>query len=248
VLPSDHRIEPAERFRDELARAGRIALERGAIVLFGIPPTRPETGYGYIESGDPIEPGSPFHRVKGFREKPDHRAAARYLSQGRFLWNAGMFVFPPGAMLEEIHAHQPDIAALLADMPGPPRGGTEDALRRFYGAAPSISIDYAIMEHSGKTLVARAGFSWDDLGSWDAIAPPESRDSLGNATRGSALLHDCKNVIAFAQGGLVAGLGVEDLVIVRTPDVTLVCRSGRAQEVRAIVEQLKARKDLDGYL
>lgn len=248
VLPSDHRIEPADRFREELARAASIALERGAIILFGIPPTRPETGYGYIESGDPIEPGSPFHTVKAFREKPDHQTATRYLSDGRHLWNAGMFVFPPGALLEEIRAHQPDIAALLSGVPEHPGGGTQDALRRFYGAAPSISIDYAVMERSRKSLVARAGFAWDDLGFWDAIGTPESRDSLGNVIRGTALLHNCKNVIAFAEGGLVAGVGIEDLVIVRTRDVTLVCRSGRTQEVRAIVERLKTRRDLDGYL
>ena len=248
VLPSDHRIEPTLRFREELARAAGVALERDAIVLFGIPPTRPETGYGYIESGDPVGPGSPFHAVKAFREKPDLETAARYLSDGRHLWNAGMFVFPPGALLEEIRAYQPDIATLLEGVPGRAEGGTEEALRRFYASAPSISIDHAVMERSRKSLVARAGFAWDDLGSWDAIGTPESRDSFGNVVRGLALLHNCKNVTAFAEGGLVAGVGIEDLVIVRTRDVTLVCRSGRAQEVRAIVEQLKTRKDLDEYL
>src|SRR6267143_1333052 len=123
VLPADHRIEPADRFREELARAAGIALERGAIILFGIPPTRPETGYGYIESGDPIEKGSPFHMVKAFREKPDHETASGYLSDGRYLWNAGMFVFPPGAMLEEIRAQEPEIASLLAAVPERPGGG-----------------------------------------------------------------------------------------------------------------------------
>jgi mannose-1-phosphate guanylyltransferase/mannose-6-phosphate isomerase len=248
VLPSDHRIEPTHRFREELARAAGVALERGAIILFGIPPKRPETGYGYIESGDPIEPGSPFHAVKAFREKPDHETAARYLSDGRHLWNAGMFVFPPATILEEIRAYQPDIAGLLESLPVGPGAGTEDALLRFYGSAPSISMDHAVMERSRKSLVARAGFAWDDLGSWDAIGTPESRDSLGNVVRGTVLLHNCKNVTAFAEGGLVAGVGIEDLVIVRTRDVTLVCRSGRAQEVRAIVEQLKRRKELDEYL
>ena len=248
VLPSDHRIEPTTRFREELARAAGVALERDAIILFGIPPTRPETGYGYIESGEPIEPGSPFHVVNAFREKPDHQTAARYLSDGHHLWNAGIFVFPPGALLEEIRAYQPEIAALLEGVPGRPGEGTQDALRRFYGSAPSISMDHAVMERSRKGLVARAGFAWDDLGSWDAIGTPKSRDPLGNVIRGTALLHNCKNVTAFAEGGLVAGVGIEDLVIVRTRDVTLVCRSGRAQEVRAIVEQLKARKELDEYL
>jgi mannose-1-phosphate guanylyltransferase len=104
------------------------------------------------------------------------------------------------------------------------------------------------MERSTRALVARAGFSWDDLGSWEAIGTNAARDSAGNVSRGTVLFHDSKDVIAFADGGLVAGVGVEGLVIVHTPDVTLVCRRDRAQEVRAIVEQLKARKDLDGYL
>jgi len=248
VLPSDHRIEPETRFREELGRAAITALDRGAIVTFGIPPTRPETGYGYIEAGEPIEPGSPFHRVSAFREKPDPETAARYLADGRHLWNAGMIVFPPGVMLEEIRAHAPKITAPLARIPRGPASGIEQALEGFYREVPSLSIDYAVMERSGRALVARARFSWDDLGSWEAIGSPGDRDPSGNVVRGQVLLHDCKDVIAFAEGGLVAGLGVEDLVIVRTSDVTLVCRRDRAQEVRAIVERLKARKGLDEYL
>ncbi len=247
VLPSDHRIEPASRFREELVLAAKTALERQAIVTFGIPPTRPETGYGYIESGEPIAPGSPFHRVSAFREKPDSATAARYVSDGRHLWNAGMFLFPPRVMLEEIRAHVPDLAVAVERVP---RGGSgiEAALDAFYREVSSTSIDYAVMERSKKALVARAGFAWDDLGSWAAIASRASLDAGGNAARGSVLLHDSKDVIAFAYQGLIAGVGIEDLIIVRTPDVTLVCRKDRAQDVRAIVERLKARGDLDEYL
>ena len=248
VLPSDQRVEPETRFREELSRAAQTALERQAIVTFGVPPTRPETGYGYIESGDPIEPGSVFHRVAAFREKPDAATAASYLAGGRHLWNAGMFVFPPRLMLEEIRAHEPRIADLLARVPRRGDLSATAALEGYYRDVPSISIDYAVMERSSRAFVARAGFSWDDLGSWEALGAQEARDALGNFTRGPVLLHDSKDVIAFADGGLVAGVGVEDLVIVRTPDVTLVCRRDRAQEVRAIVEQLKGRKDLDEYL
>jgi len=241
-------MEPDARFREEVSRAAKTALERQAIVTFGVPPTRPETGYGYIESGDPIEPGSVFHRVAAFREKPDAATAERYVEGGRHLWNAGMFVFPPRVMLEEIRAHEPGIADLLARVPRRDDLSATAALEGYYRDAPSISIDYAVMERSSRALVARAGFSWDDLGSWEALGSEEEKDPRGNVTRGSVLLHDSRNVIAFADGGLVAGLGLEDLVIVRTPDVTLVCRRDRAQEVRAIVEQLKARKELDEYL
>ncbi|MBI4365082.1 MAG: mannose-1-phosphate guanylyltransferase, partial [Candidatus Latescibacteria bacterium] len=272
VLPSDHRVEPADRFREELTRAAEAALRRRAIVTFGVPPTRPETGYGYIESGDPVEPGSPFHSVKAFREKPDSANAARYAADGRHLWNAGMFVFPPAVMLEEIRSLKPEFAGLLdraaegasggaggrgapgaagaaGDAEAPGAGGGSDAvLERYYADAPSISIDYAVMERSSRSLVARAGFAWDDLGSWAALALPQARDRSGNVIRGEAILEDCENVVAFSDGGLLAALGVQDLVIVRTKDATLVCRRDRAQEVRAIVEKLKKGKGLDAYL
>jgi mannose-1-phosphate guanylyltransferase len=247
VLPSDHRIEPALRFREELVRAANVALDRRAIVAFGVPPTRPETGYGYIEAGAPIAPGSEFHAVARFHEKPDAKTAEGYLAAGRYLWNSGMFVFPPRVMLEEIAAHQGDLAALLRELPDAPGPGTEAEIARFYLAAPSISIDYAVMERSTRALVARAGFAWDDLGSWAALGADRTRDGAGNVARGRALLEDCKDVIAFADGGLVAALGVEGLVIVRTGDVTLVVPRERAQEVRRLVERLAAEEGLGGY-
>ncbi len=249
VLPSDHRIEPAAGFREELARAAKTALERNAIVTFGIPPARPETGYGYIEIGAPTAPGSEFHQVTAFREKPDAATAARFQSDGRHLWNSGMFVFPPGLLLEEIRAHEPGIASALEGVPRQP-GSREakEALEGFYREVPSISIDYAVMERSKKTLVARAGFAWDDLGSWEAIASSGSRDESGNTIRGKVLLLDSMGVTAFSEGGLVAGVGLTDLIIVRTQDATLVCARDRAQEVRGIVERLKAGKDLDEFL
>jgi mannose-1-phosphate guanylyltransferase len=245
VLPSDHRIEPAERFREELRRAAETALERGAIVTFGVPPTRPETGYGYIEAGEAVAPGSPFHAVAAFREKPDAATAERYASDGRHLWNTGIFVFPPEVMLVELEAHAPQIAALARDLPAAPGPGAEEALERFYESAPSISIDYAVMERSRRALVARAGFAWDDVGSWAALgASPEGADGAGNVTRGRALLEDCRGVIAFGEGGLIAALGVSDLVIVRAGDVTFVCPRDRAQEVRRLVARLETDDDL----
>lgn len=243
VLPSDHRIEPAERYRAELEAAAWIALERRAIVTFGIPPTRPETGYGYIEVGEPIAPGSPVHAVAAFREKPDASTAARYLSDRKHLWNAGVFVFPPAVMLEEIHEHAPEIAALLPALTEKLGDWDERALERYYRAAPSISIDYAVMEKSHRALVARAGFAWDDLGSWAALAEGSARDPRGNATRGRAILIDSDGVVAFADGGLIAALGVKDLVVVRTEDATLVVSKDRVQDVRAIVERLKGEPD-----
>jgi mannose-1-phosphate guanylyltransferase/mannose-6-phosphate isomerase len=249
VLPSDHRIEPAARFREEVARAARLALERRVIVTFGIPPTRPETGYGYVEVGASLEGAPEFHAVAAFREKPDAKTAARYLADGKHLWNAGMFVFTPDVMLEELTAHAPQITALLPLLPERPSEGSETALEAFYTAAPSISIDYAVMERSKRAVVARAGFAWDDLGSWAALATPEATDADGNVSRGPVILHESRGVIAFADGGLLATIGVENLIVVRTGDVTLVCARDRAQDVRAIVERLKRREDgRDGFL
>jgi mannose-1-phosphate guanylyltransferase len=238
VLPSDHRIDPATAFRDEVKAAARLALERRAIVTFGIPPTRAETGYGYIEVGSALAGAREAHEVAAFREKPDAATAERYLRDGRHLWNAGMFVFAPSVMLEEIAAHAPDVAALLPALPDHPGEGSEAALERYYAAAPSISIDYAVMERSSRAVVVRAGFAWDDLGSWAALATPGSADADGNVVRGPALLHESRNVIAFAEGGLVATIGVEDLIVVRTGDVTLVCARDRAPDAGAMVARL----------
>ena len=248
ILPADHRIEPAARFRADLEAAATTALERRAIVVLGIPPTRPDTGYGYIEAGDPIAPGSEFRRVAAFREKPDASTAARYVADGQHLWNAGMFVFAPDVMLEELRLHAPELASLLAGLPDRPGPGTDAALERYYAAAPSISIDYAVMEHTQRAIVARAGFAWDDLGSWAALEAQGGADAQGNVIRGRAFLHDSSGVIAFSDGGLVAGIGVKDLVIVHTGDVTLVCPRDRAQEVRVLVERIKKEKDSDALL
>lgn len=247
ILPSDHRVEPAERFRADLGAAAEAALAQRAIVTFGVPPTRPETGYGYIEAGDPITPASPFHAVRAFREKPDLATAQRYLADGRHLWNAGMFLFPPRVMLEEIEAHAPEIAALLKALP---KRVSEDekALARYYAAAPSVSIDVAVMERSARALVARAGFAWDDLGSWAALGGAGEADASGNVTRGKTLLLDATGVVAFADGGLIAAVGVRDLVIVRTPEATLVCPRDRVQEVRELVARLKAEPGADAFL
>ncbi len=243
ILPSDHRIEPAARFREELSAAARAALERKAIVTLGIPPTRPDTGYGYIEVGKPVAPGSPLHEVSAFREKPDAATAAKYVADKKHLWNAGMFLFRPDVMLEEIRAYSADLADLVAAVPDPSDRGVDAALDRFYAAATSISIDYAVMERTRRALVARASFEWDDLGSWATLARPGSEDAHGNVARGDVLLHDSSGVIAFSDSGLVAGVGLRDLIIVRTGDVTLVCPRDRAQDVRALVERLKKESD-----
>jgi len=247
VLPSDHRVDPAERFRKDLADAEKIARDQGLLVVLGIRPTRAETGYGYIEMGDPIAPGSAARRVSAFREKPDAPTAARYVADGRHLWNAGMFVFTPQVMLEEVRVHVPGIAQALEGMPDPGSAGASGALERYYGTVPSVSIDVAIMERTRRAAVLPVTFAWDDLGSWASL-PGQGGGGDGNVVHGRALLEDATGVIAFSEGGLVAALGVHDLVIVRTKDVTLVCPRERAQEVRALVERMKREADGESFL
>jgi len=241
VLPSDHKIEPADAFREDVEEAAQTALERSAIVVIGVPATRPETGYGYIEMGEPVGSRSRARRVAAFREKPDRQTAARYVAAGN-LWNAGMFVFTPEVMLKEIRAHAPEIASALEGMPEPGQSGAGKALERYYATVPSISIDYAVMERTHNALVLPARFGWDDLGSWAALGG--AQDAAGNTVRGRALLEDVAGSVVFSDEGLVAAVGVRDLVIVRTGDVTLVCPRERAQDVRTLVERL--RREADG--
>jgi len=247
VLPSDHRVHPAERFREDLTEAARLALSHRLLCVLGIRPTRPETGYGYIEIGEPIAPGSPARRVAAFREKPDAATAARYVEDARHLWNAGMFVFAPAIMLEEIRAHAPVIAGALEGMPAPRSEGASGALERYYETVPSVSIDVAVMERTKRAAVLPVAFEWDDLGSWASL-PGQNGDAGNNVVHGRALLEDATGIIAFSEGGLVAALGVHDLVIVRTKDVTLVCPRDRAQEVRALVERLKREAPYETFL
>jgi len=158
-----------------------------------------------------------------------------------------MFVFAPAVLLEEVRAHAPAIGDPLEDMPDPRSKGALEALERYYRAVPSVSIDVAVMERTQRAAVLPVAFEWDDLGSWASL-PGHGGDGANNVVHGRALLEDATGVIAFSEGGLVAALGVHDLVIVRTKDVTLVCPRDRAQEVRALVERLKREAPNETFL
>jgi len=244
VFPADHIVDKPAPYRAVLKSALKGARD-GNLMVIGIQPRWPETGYGYIQSGAPVAAGSPFATVAAFREKPDRVTAARYAADGHHLWNAGMFLFPPAVMLEELRKHAPEIAALLPALPARV-SEDETALERFYQAAPSVSIDVAVMERSARALVVRAGFAWDDLGSWAALGEETGRS--GNATRGRTLLLDSAGVVAFADGGMVAAVGAKDLVIAHTRDATLVCPKDRVQEVRDLVARLRAEPGGDAFL
>lgn len=252
VLPADHAIADAERFRADLRAAGEAA-QAGGLFTFGIRPSFPATGYGYLERGaaSARPGGKPVHRVARFTEKPPRAEAERFLASGNYFWNSGMFVWRKDAILAAVETHLPDLHAALGRLSAM-RGKKNypATLRREYARLASISVDYGIMEKAREVFMLEAGFPWSDVGSWLALYELRRREGESNVAAfpggGDFLARDCRGVLAFSEEKhLVAGIGVENLVIVHTADATLVCRRDRAEEVKHIVEELQRRKRKD---
>ena len=239
-LPADHVIRPADEFRDTARRALARADESGSLLTFGIRPTRPATGYGYIREDRETAPG--IRSVAEFVEKPDRETAEGYLTLGQYRWNSGMFVWRADAFLSEVARHLPDLSAGLEQLRADP-----DALAEVFPRLPSISVDYGIMEKTDRAEVVAADFTWDDVGSIESLARLLEADEDGNRTRTELLALDSKNVIAVApEGHLVATLGISDVAVIVTGDATLVCRRRDAQRVKELVARLGeiGREDL----
>lgn len=239
LLPADHVIRDVGGFRDALARAGELA-DQGHIVTFGIRPTEPHTGYGYIRQGEALEAG--VFRVAQFTEKPDAETAAGYLADGGYSWNSGMFVARADVLLEELGRFRPDI--LEAVTRAVDEAETDlDFLRLAedaFAACPAQSIDFAVMEKTERAAVIPCDIGWSDIGSWTALWDIAQKDADGNAVQGDAILRDVKNSYIRTEATLVAAIGVSDLTIVETSDAVLVARRDRTQEVKEVVEMLKA--------
>jgi mannose-1-phosphate guanylyltransferase len=231
VFPADHVIDELGEFRRALRRAFELADREGLLVTFGIAPTHPETGYGYIEPGAKVGNGKPSaHRVARFHEKPDAATAAEYGAKG-FLWNSGMFVWRVDAIRMAFARHAPRIASAVR-----PRAAGER--RRLYRQLPIEPVDRAILERAPNVAVVRGGFGWSDVGSWAAMASLWGTDAAGNARRGPAVFVDSRDAIVYADKRLVAVVGTEGLIVVDTPDALLVCPKSRAQDVRRVVDAL----------
>jgi len=245
VLPADHVIENVDAFYAAIGHASAMVGE-GALATFGIVPTAPETGYGYIQSGAAAgaEGGAKAcFKVDRFVEKPDRATAQGFVDAGNYFWNSGMFLFRAESYLKELQAFAPAIAA-----------AAETAVSKDYRdldfcrldeasftACPSDSIDYAVMEHTKHAIVVPADIGWSDVGSWSALWEVQQRDGQGNATRGDVYLDNVSNSLVRAEGRIVALVGVQDLVVVETADAVLVAHKDQVQRVKQVVDHLKSK-------
>lgn len=240
VMPADHVIGPIERFQAAVQTAvDVIESDPQQLVLFGVPPQYPATGFGYIERDDAISEGA--WRVKSFREKPDHATASEYLQAGTFYWNCGIFVWKAKTILNELEQHQPDLFHHLQKID--PEGGQtqfKQQLEVTFPEMPSISIDYAVLEKSKSISVVEAPFNWDDVGSWEAMSRLNPTDDNGNTVLGKACLVDsAETIVRSASDHVVTLLGIKNCIVVHTPDATLVADRSDDNAVRKLVEKLK---------
>jgi mannose-1-phosphate guanylyltransferase/mannose-6-phosphate isomerase len=243
VMPSDHAIEKEDRFAEAVRHAASVAAT-GKLVLFGITPDSPHTGYGYINRGVEIAQSGGAYAVERFCEKPDTETAAKYLAEGGYYWNSGIFVLNALTFLDEIARLDP---AILDAARGALANATEDLGflrldRDRFSESPNISVDYAVMEKTKAAAMLPVDIGWNDVGSWSSLWEISPKDSNGNCANGSAVLEDTSNSYVRSERGLVATLGVENLIIVDTPDALLVADKDRAQDVGKIVASLKRSK------
>lgn len=242
VLPSDHHIGQPQRFRQAVAE-GQALAEAGRLVTFGIVPTAPETGYGYIKQGALLDASSSEDRacaIAAFVEKPDRATAERYLASGAYLWNSGMFLFRSSVLLAEMKRLVP---AMVSACDAAITAGREDLDffrldRAAFAACPADSIDYAVMEKTDKGAMLPLDAGWSDLGSWEALWEVGQKDADANVTRGDTLLHDVTRSVVYAGHRLVAAVGVDQHIIVETADAVFVCPRARAQDVKHLVTRL----------
>jgi len=243
VLSADHLIEKLDLFASAVDLASHVA-KGGALATFGIVPTGPESGFGYIECGDEVGHAT-VRSVSRFVEKPSQDVARQYLATGRYLWNSGMFCFKAGVVLSELATHAPQLyQAVLACWNATSErcdvnAGMVDINPAAFAHVPDISIDYALMERSGNVVVVPGDFDWSDIGSWNAVSDLVRPDEAGNRVVGEAILVDTENTYIQSEDRLIAAVGLEHLIVVDTPDALLVANRDRVQDVKKVVEQLK---------
>ncbi len=247
VSPSDHLIDNYALFHDSVLTAVKIADEKDGIVTLGITPAYPATGYGYIKTAKEITGNDKIRQFKVgcFVEKPDRDTAIKYLKEGGYYWNSGLFIFKIAVFLDAVKQFAPDLYADLrkiqADMDKPFYEVTLDTV---YRSLKGISMDYGIMEHAKNVYLVEGNFVWNDLGSWESVYQVAQKDENGNVASGNAILVNSKNSYIKANENLVALVGLDDVIVVQEGNTILVCKRNQAEEVKKIVEQLRSeRKD-----
>lgn len=250
VLPSDHMIENDDVFRAVVEKALPQAAE-GKLVTFGIEPTEPHTGYGYIRRAAARGASGNVFEVDSFVEKPDEARARAFLAEGGYYWNSGMFLFRADAYLRELALHAPDVLEQVTQAVGLAKQDLDFLRldRDAFAASRSDSIDYLVMERtSHAVVVAAAGIGWSDVGTWSALAAISPRDEQGNTLQGDVIAFDATNTFVRSESRMVAVLGVDDLVVVETADAVLVASKERAQDVKKIVDRLNAAGRVESEL
>lgn len=251
VLPSDHYIQDEGEFMRTILQGLDIALSKNCLVTMGIKPTRPETAYGYIETGKHLEgfDEAPAYKVKRFTEKPNKEKAQEFIEKGTYLWNSGMFIWKASVLMKQYKEFLPDMYECLMKISD--AVGTEheaEVVEREYMEIDGISIDYGILEKSNDVYVMETNFMWDDIGSWTALERYLEKDDNGNSLKGIVRTLDSHNCILYGDKRLIAAVGVEDLIVVETEDVILVCQKDRDQDIKALLKNLSSSKDYEKYI
>ncbi len=251
VSPADHRISSKTQFQAVIQTAVKLATDHDALVTLGITPDRPATGYGYVQiNGEiPVSKKVKSYKIKTFAEKPNLATAQRFLESGDFYWNSGVFIFKTSVILDEIKKLLPDLHDGLMEIKNfldDPQ--LENVIHKVYQQIKGISIDYGIMEKADNAYMVEGNFGWNDLGSWDEVYKLSSKDELGNSASGKTILIDTNNSSVHAdEDGLVAVIGLEDVIVVQQGHSVLVCKREQSEKVKNAVERLKTKK-LTQYL
>jgi len=251
ILTADHIIKDIARFQQTLRNCFDLAAKTDVLITIGMKPTFPSTGFGYIDAGRRFKAGGKtvFLKAKRFVEKPDRKRAEKYIMAGNFYWNSGMFIWSVRSIQAALARHRPELLAManrLEKAAGKPR--FQPALIREYAKLEKISIDYAVMEKSDNIIVAKATFSWDDIGSWTAIENHFKKDSSNNVLTGKCEAIGSSGNIVFSPSRLTALIGVENIIVVQAENATLVCAKGKAQEVKKMVQLLAKKKKYQSLL
>jgi mannose-1-phosphate guanylyltransferase len=239
VLAADHLIKPENSFRQAVSFAARLARDKSALVTFGIQPTRPDTGYGYIETSAPVAAQAKLaaFSARAFHEKPDRVRAKAFLAAGNFLWNSGIFVWSVKTILESFRQHLPALHRQLQDLGAASAG---PRVKRFYSRVEKISIDYGVMEKAANIIVVKPDFSWDDVGAWPAIPRIFGRNPEGNYQDGAGIGFLTRNCTLINKSGrLVALCGLKDTTVVQTPEATLVIADDHLDQMKALLAEIR---------